>query len=1004
MPDPELNRIAVELESFGVPTDSIRWLGASASPDLIEYLDLVEPRKQHDLLPDVAAENRGRPLLFFVNERRLSEAPHKRVHDINRLRRLLASRGDRAYLAVLLPGQLEVTPISLDEVPPEWKTYRAGTQEAQTLFPRLSLGKYDGEGEPVEADFVFNKMLELLMSAADRLGNGLENADVISLIGRALFFRFLYDRHVITDYNGGKLIPSTGLLGCFDTAESAAATSQWLDRTFNGDFLPLTDNGSVDFFDRAGSSTNGKVFSELGAILRGKQSDDYQLTFDWAAFDFAHVPVGLLSQVHEAFCWKWEHRDARETSVYYTPRKIANIIVSEAFDNLPDAYAARMLDPACGAGIFLTLAFRRFYRERWKKLGERPDTSAIREILERQLTGFDISESALRLAALSLYLTAVELDPEPIPPEKLRFQKLRNQVLFNWRLPDDPDKGAVIGSLGPHVGTGFDGKYNLILSNPPWTSVSGTQEFLKSQFTVLSKEIIQRRGGISLAQNYQNPDSAPDLPFLWRSTEWCAPGGRIAMALPARILFKQEDIPLHARKTLFKLLDITGIINGSNLSDTKVWPDMQQPFMLLFAKNVIAPSQHTIQFITPHCDTVLNQVGEVRIDSKSTRRIEPEATIEESWLWKALAVGTSLDADIVRKVTRSTRPPLYQYWVSLLNLKSSAGYIIAENQKQEPAAFLAKLRNLDSSEVCRFFVRPEDSLSYFSRTTAHRPRKEEIYEPPLVLVKEAPGLERERGWSLLSFEKIAYSVSFYGYSAAGHPDGEFLVRYLHLFAHSLIWLHYALMTSAKFGVERRRFYKSDFDGCPLVPIEDLSPMQRAMVQSLSYKLELEDTSVFSEIDSFFGDLYGLESLDLEVIRDSLEVSLPYDECRKRASFPPSPGEVITFCKRLESLLRPFFAVLRKDPQIEVWERTSDDNFSPFGVLLIGEQSRPLPSPDQFFKKTILPLANETGVTSIVQPFEHGLIVGVLNQYRYWTPSRARLMAAEILHHSSLFED
>ena len=43
----------------------------------------------------------------------------------------------------------------------------------------------------------------------------------------------------------------------------------------------------------------------------------------------------------------------------------------------------------------------------------------------------------LKLTALSLYLTAIELDPKPIPPEKLRFNALNNLVLFNHRREDD---------------------------------------------------------------------------------------------------------------------------------------------------------------------------------------------------------------------------------------------------------------------------------------------------------------------------------------------------------------------------------------------------------------------------------------------------------------------------------------------------------------------------------------------------------------------------------------
>ena len=50
-------------------------------------------------------------------------------------------------------------------------------------------------------------------------------------------------------------------------------------------------------------------------------------------------------------------------------------------------------------------------------------------------------------------------------------------------------------------------------------------------------------------------------------------------------------------------------------------------------------------------------------------------------------------------------------------------------------------------------------------------------------------------------------------------------------------------------------------------------------------------------------------------------------------------------------------------------------------------------------------ANRTGASIIIQDDDAGLIVGVLNQYRYWTRSRARLLAADILRdHFTVFEN
>jgi methylase of polypeptide subunit release factors len=1005
-----------QLQEYGISPSSIQTLGDRADPKLIDYLDLIEPRETPPLLPDGVAESLGRPLLFFVNETRLASPPEEREQDFDKLRRLLACRGDRAYLARVLPGELRVVPVSLVEQTPEWRRYEAGTGEAVTFFSRLALGEYDGEGQPKTSDFVFKEMFALLKQAANQLANELNRADILSLIGRALFFRFLRDRQIIKEEDRNEITPAaTSLLACFETAQGASETCAWLDRTFNGDFLQLSRNGSEEFFDDIGRATNGRVFAELSAIVRREKQR--QLQFDWGDFDFAHVPVGLLSQVHEAFCWEWESQTAEATSVYYTPRNIAATLVNEAFDNLPGAANCRVLDPACGAGIFLVLAFRRIYAERWATTGSRPDTRAIRDILEKQLAGFEISDNALKLAALSLYLTAIELDPEPIPPKKLKFEHLKDTVLFNFR-KEEPKGQMVIGSLGTHVSKRFDNSYDLVLSNPPWTRLPETQKDLASELEKTSQSIIERRCQDS-GHQYHNPDNSPDLPFVWKSTEWCKPGGRIAMTLPARTLFKQDTNARQARETLFRLIEITGIINCSNLRKTNVWPGMDQPFMLVFARNSIPTEGGTVRLVSPHTDRTLNTLGEMRIDAESATPVEIQATFEDTWLWKALSVGTPLDIEVIRRVKESGGKPLEDYWKKDLHCISSTGYQVKEKQKdRQDSAILKILPDLHSpkpefvDQPFPRFVVDASRLLKFSRDTLFRSRKRRsgdalaVYRAPLVLVKEAPGPNPSEGWALVCFDDLAYNESFYGYSASRSLNGEMLVRYLQLFIHSQLWIHYALLTSAKLGVERPNINKADLDEFPLIPLEQLSNQECREVSSLSERLLSEDTSVFAQIDSFFGSLYGLEQLDLEVIRDTLQVRDPNDELGRRASIPPTPTESEQFRGRLESVLRPFFRVVGKEPLITLWTPSEGplSRESPFGVLTIGAEGRYLGEPDSVFREKVLPLANDTGATRVIQSLDGGLLVALLKHYRYWTPSRARLLGAQIVRqHMVYFE-
>ena len=81
----------------------------------------------------------------------------------------------------------------------------------------------------------------------------------------------------------------------FDFREIAEETSDWLDTTFNGDLLPLSE----DIFDRLPA----KGYRILGDVLR--RAPDGQLFLGWkqkwANLDFAHIPVGVLSQAYELY-------------------------------------------------------------------------------------------------------------------------------------------------------------------------------------------------------------------------------------------------------------------------------------------------------------------------------------------------------------------------------------------------------------------------------------------------------------------------------------------------------------------------------------------------------------------------------------------------------------------------------------------------------------------------------------------------------------------------------
>jgi hypothetical protein len=129
----------------------------------------------------------------------------------------------------------------------------------------------------------------------------------------------------------------------------------------------------------------------------------------------------------------------------------------------------------------------------------RPDTKTLREILYSQIGGFDVNESALRFAALSLCLVSIELDPDPEPVQKLRFENLRGKVLYNVGNDSGDPPSHGLGSLGKLVGQEQRGQYDLVIGNPPWSSGTGLPDWPQVE------EIVTR---IALARLPHDPPQA----------------------------------------------------------------------------------------------------------------------------------------------------------------------------------------------------------------------------------------------------------------------------------------------------------------------------------------------------------------------------------------------------------------------------------------------------------------------------------------------------------------
>lgn len=1041
-PRPLLERLA----GYGC-TDIVRLDEKLSTPAQLDYLDLLPTRSNQRLPLTAVAEHQGTALLYIVDACGDSKLDNAKLADV---RRILANRSDPAWLGVVQAGSLEVFPIGFHEAADTHpvRTIEERSETAPFFFQSLVHGTFEKESKRPGTDYVYRKIFDLLKQTMDQFvppdGKGrIDALEVLSMAGRALFFRFLIDRHIVLEPElsgpDGICPAATELKDAFSSAEKAAQTSAWLDETFNGDFLPLIDESIrldnrpereaayLRFYKRMQHLVGNSIFAHLHAILRGWRhvGGVVQTEIDWGDLDFAHIPVGVLSQVYESFSHRADPRAARETSVHYTPRTIANLMVDQAFAAVDNPASAKVLDSSCGAGIFLVLAFRRLVRERWVKDDRRPNTAAIQDILYNQLRGFDISEPALRLAALSLYITAIELNASPRPPRALKFPRnLRGEVLHRFGDQDDTDKESAIfplGSLSPDVPREFDQAFDVVIGNPPWTHLRHTKEegenetktnkgkaaitAINDEFTKIGRRVLEARGVDGLPP-YVNPDNDPDLPFLWRAMEWAKPDGVIALAMHGRLFSRTTGNGFEAWRAILRSVQVTGLINGADLRKTAVWEGVDAPFCVFFARNRMPGPGHRFHYATPSYEPDLNSGGRFRIDYEVAHPISAARVEKQPWLLKTLSLGTWLDIEVVESLRNTSLKTLGQRWREwdAARKKMGKGYDHSPDQNQDFKDFLADLP---------VFEKPSDGFAVDFRalkkygeefgvnsqgqSSAHRPRREELYQPPLVIVSEAPGDNPYAPRAFISLKSVAFSKCYYGYSCAGHPEAETLASLIFLLAHSTLFRYFALMISGSIGADRMIFTKGDFDALPFPDIAGLSATDKTRIRSLAKQLQENTKKPWLEIDEFIFKLYGLDAHAVQVAKDTLFSAASYRRAGRAALECTMRETRVDFVTTLHESLEPYFDVCGEHVSVREATPQSDTCREPWFLLSISREAETV-KVNPNLMRLAMKEANQRGCSRIIvhAPKKSGLLLGLLNQRRWWTITRARLCSQHII--------
>ncbi len=204
-------------------------------------------------------------------------------------------------------------------------------------------------------------------------------------------------------------------------------------------------------------------------------------------FNFKYIPVELISSVYEKLLTeKLGQKKKKDQGIAYTPPKLANFVVKEAFKEIKnkqiDFSKLKIADLSVGSGIFLVLSFRKLLEELNRNTKKTFNQKV--KILINSLYGIDLDSSAKDITIFSLYVELLENE------NKKLSQSNKFPILNNIKKLD---------TLKFLEKNNF---FDLIIGNPPWKSRddSSYSKIIKRKFVgdICNKELSQIFTHISL--------------------------------------------------------------------------------------------------------------------------------------------------------------------------------------------------------------------------------------------------------------------------------------------------------------------------------------------------------------------------------------------------------------------------------------------------------------------------------------------------------------------------
>lgn len=668
------------------------------------------------------------------------------------------------------------------------------------------------------------KLLENIKDARSLLTNdcSLDEHTANALLGKSIFTRYLIDRHVRIGFDSEPREWTTEDYSQILTSkDDTLRFFKYLQEKFNGDLFQLDDSAII----------NQDSLIVIKDLLNGVTLKSGQLSlFD--VFDFSIIPVEFISNVYELFIGQ---KEQAKSGAYYTPLFLVEYIISQMVKNYfinNKGYNCKILDPACGSGIFLVEALRVII-ERFNSLhpnlssGSKEYRDGLKKLAEDNIYGIDKDKSAISVAIFSVYLTLLDYQT-PRDIENFRFPNLLDKNFFT---ADFFDLSHFFNEVHRKI------KFDFIIGNPPWKRGRGKEKRLH-----LFEEYITKRKKQEAKKEIEISISNKEIAqaFLLRTSDFSSAGTRVAFIVTSKILYNlnAHDFRKYFLRNYFidKVFELSPV--RKEVFDKSNDPSVAPPAIIFFR---YAYNSNTGINEVEHSSVKPNRFFSLfkifLLQRNDVKKIRQSLFLDYDWLWKVLLYGNFHDFYLIKRLKDSYKT--ISKVAEEKNCLIGQGVMVGGGDENDASHLIGKLYVRTKEDIEPFHIKVNSQVTW-NIPVVHRPRDPKLYNSPLLLITGGTTQGFKAVTAMSYHDDIVFRSSLTAVKSEDIVFLETACGYLN----SILFAYYLLITGSSTGVEREEAHDEEKLSFPYEESKDVASTVRDL-HKIKKEIIVERDNIFN---------------------------------------------------------------------------------------------------------------------------------------------------------------